>query len=374
MNVATPQVNELVRFQSLSVPGLAASARSCQAIATVLCWMKQEAQADNGSSSDVAKRSNDCISRVQDQDAGGRVPMIPKWLSWMVLAIVSWGIWAVLSGVLGDAVSAVHSQVLSTVGMLPIMAVMLPYVRSGADRGVRLTAAYWKGAALAFGGGIVSSLGNVGYYYVLSRGGEMATTVVPLTALYPVVTILLAVILLRERLSRQQWVGVLLSMVAIYLLNVRANGDWASSWLLVCLVPIFLWGITGFLQKVTTSYISGEASAVWFLLAFLVTAPLLLWHDPLTGTITGRTWWLTLTIGFTLALGNFAILAAFRHEGKAAIIAPLSGLYPLVSIPLAVWWLDETIDQQKALGILTSLLAVALLSIEPKTHTSEVNA
>lgn len=300
--------------------------------------------------------------------------MIPSWLSWMALAIFSWGVWAVLSGVLGNSISAVHSQVLSTIGMLPILVALMPKIRSGTARSTRLSGTYWRGAALAFGSGLVSCLGNVGYYYVLSTGGESATTVVPLTALYPVVTILMAVILLRERLSSQQWLGVALSMVAIYLLNVQANGQWTSSWMLVCLIPIGLWGITGFLQKVTTLYITGEASASWFLLAFIVTAPLLLWHEPWKGTMTGRTWLLTLTMGFTLALGNFAILAAFRHEGKAAIIAPLSGLYPLVSIPLAVWWLNETIDFQKAMGILTSLLAVALLSIEPKTHTSEKDA
>jgi drug/metabolite transporter (DMT)-like permease len=294
-----------------------------------------------------------------------------------MVAILSWGVWAILSRVLGDAVSAVHSQVLSTVGMVPIFLVMLPWVRafrSGHAASDAVSSRLWRGRGLAFAGGIVSCLGNVAYYQVLSSGQEKAITVVPLTALYPVVTILLAVLLLGERLNPLQSFGVVLSMTAIYLLNVQTDRDWLSIWLLATLVPIVLWGVTGFLQKVSTHDISGEASAVWFLLAFLVVAPLLLWYEPLIDTIAMRTWMITFVLGFMLAFGNYAILAAFAHHGKAAIITPLSGLYPLVSIPLAAWWFQERMGMQEAVGIMVSLLAVTCLSLETKSTSSETSS
>src|ERR1041385_3625969 len=49
------------------------------------------------------------------------------------------------------------------------------------------------------------------------KSGEKTSTVVPLTALYPLVTILLAVPLLKEKLNRIQLIGVVLALAAIYL-------------------------------------------------------------------------------------------------------------------------------------------------------------
>ena len=47
---------------------------------------------------------------------------------------------------------------------------------------------------------------------------------------------------------------------------------------------------------------------------------------------------LVLALGFFLAFGNLAILAAFARGGQAAVITTLSGLYPLISVPMAVSW------------------------------------
>jgi drug/metabolite transporter (DMT)-like permease len=71
-----------------------------------------------------------------------------------------------------------------------------------------------------------------------------------------------------------------------------------------------------------------------------------------------------LALGFFLAFGNFAILAAFAHGGKAAVIAPLGSLYPLVSVPIAVLWLGEVVGKREAIGIACALVSVAALSLE----------
>jgi transporter family protein len=50
------------------------------------------------------------------------------------------------------------------------------------------------------------------------KGGK-ASVVTPVTALFPMVTVLLALVFLKERLGRTQWIGLALAFVAIYLLN-----------------------------------------------------------------------------------------------------------------------------------------------------------
>lgn len=140
--------------------------------------------------------------------------LIPLWLQWTFVSMFSWGIWAVLSKLPGDAITAGQSQALSTLGMLP----MLFLWRRAAFRG-----ASTRGLLLALAGGIVSCLGNMAYYDALARGGKVAT-VVSLTALYPLVTIVLAVLVLRERLNRVQTAGMVLSFVAIWLFNIQNDG------------------------------------------------------------------------------------------------------------------------------------------------------
>ena len=83
---------------------------------------------------------------------------------------------------------------------------------------------------------------------MVNAGGK-ASSVVPLTALYPLVTILLAVTLLRERLNPLQVGGMALSLVAIYLFNDIGVRGLAGSWLLYALVPIVLWGVSALLQE-----------------------------------------------------------------------------------------------------------------------------
>ena len=74
-----------------------------------------------------------------------------------------------------------------------------------------------------------------------------------------------------------------------------------------------------------------------------------------------------MALGFTWALGNLTLLQAFACGGKASIIAPLAGLYPLVSIPIALVGFHERLTWREASGILLALAAVVLLSLQSET-------
>jgi uncharacterized membrane protein len=226
-----------------------------------------------------------------------------------------------------------------------------------------------RGSILAFAAGVLACIGNIAYYSVLNSGAK-AATVVPLTAMYPLVTVLLAVILLKEKLNRIQLSGVVLSLLAIYLFNVQQERGVISSWLMVAMIPVVVWGIAGLLQKISTNSISGELSTFWFLLAFVPVALCLLARAPPPARIGARSWLLVILLGLTFALGNFAILLAFASQGKASIIVPLSGLYPVVSIPIAIIVLGERVGTREWFGIVVALTAVAAISIESKVPTT----
>jgi drug/metabolite transporter (DMT)-like permease len=264
-----------------------------------------------------------------------------------------------MAKLIGEALSGAHNQALSTLGILPVMFVFLLSKKSAARERQR------RGVLLALGAGAVSCIGNVFYYDALSRGGK-AAMLVPLTAMYPLVTILLAMLLLQERLNRIQLGGVLVSLAAIYLFNVQHEESFLSAALVYSFAPIVLWGAAGFLQKLSTNHISGELSTLCFLGAFIPFGVLFLLKEPLPAEITPTTWLLVIAQGFFLALGNYAVLVAFASEGKASIIAPLSALYPVVSVPIAIFFLGEKIGSREALGVLLALASVVALSWETR--------
>ncbi len=284
--------------------------------------------------------------------------MIPRWLLWTLLAVVTWGIWAIFSKLIGEGLSANHSQALSTLGLVPVIAAL------GLSKKLRATGNRTWGAVLGLGAGVLTCLGNAAYYDMLSRA--KAATVVPLTALYPLVTILLAVLILKEKLNRFQLAGLGLSLGAIYLFNVQAGGGMDLSGLAWILAPIILWGVAALLQKLSTNHISGELATLWFLAAFVPVAGVILWREPLPADIAIKTWLLVAGLGFFFAIGNFALLEAFASGGKASIISPIAGLYPLVSVPIAILWLGESIGGREGAAIALALAGVLALSMESK--------
>lgn len=72
----------------------------------------------------------------------------------------------------------------------------------------------WNLFGLLSGAGL--AIGLLLYYLALTSG--RATVVVPLTALYPAVAVILSYIFLKERPDTTQWVGIALSIVAVLLI------------------------------------------------------------------------------------------------------------------------------------------------------------
>jgi transporter family protein len=137
-------------------------------------------------------------------------------LSWSLLTIVLWGTWGLVSKVASAGVDAYVNQLLYTAGLAPLMIFVAWTVhrQSGSEsRQGRTRGVFW-----AFLTGILGGVGNIFFFQALVMGGK-ASVVAPVTALFPMITVLLALIFLRERLGRVQWVGLLLAFVAIYLLS-----------------------------------------------------------------------------------------------------------------------------------------------------------
>jgi transporter family protein len=153
-------------------------------------------------------------------DSIGTVPSIkaeqkrfPAWLTYSLLTILLWGVWGALTKAVSADIDAYMNQVLFGIGVLPVMAIVVFSSRlaGGVDRR--------RGIFYAFITGVLGGTGNIAFFKALSAGGK-ASVVVPATSLAPLVTVIMGYFLLKERASGYQKAGLVLAMVAIYLLSL----------------------------------------------------------------------------------------------------------------------------------------------------------
>jgi transporter family protein len=139
---------------------------------------------------------------------------MPRWLAFSLLTILVWGAWGAVSKVASEGVDANTNQIFFTFGLLPLIALVWRSPRNAAGGSGRRAGISW-----AFLTGILGGTGNIAFFRALWMGGK-ASIVSPVTALFPLVTVLLAVTFLRERVGKTQMIGLALALVAIYLLSM----------------------------------------------------------------------------------------------------------------------------------------------------------
>src|SRR5579872_6926904 len=133
--------------------------------------------------------------------------------NWFVATLISlfsfglWGLFTKLSVVHIDSKSALVYQ---TAGVLLVglFALSMMNFKPAADL---------KGFTYAMLTGIAYGVGCLFYFVAASKGKII--TVVTLTALYPLVTIILAYLLLKEAVSIKQCAGIFLAFMSILLMS-----------------------------------------------------------------------------------------------------------------------------------------------------------
>jgi transporter family protein len=142
-------------------------------------------------------------------DAGTLGSQDHSWSRWMpmaLLATVLFGATGLLQKVATNRVAAEISFVAFAAGFLPIAVVILLLPLLEWSYSLR----EWGWATL---GGALNGLGVLATLAAY-RGGGQASVVTPLAALYPVVTVLLAIIFLGERVGLRQTLAIALAVVA----------------------------------------------------------------------------------------------------------------------------------------------------------------
>jgi transporter family protein len=132
-----------------------------------------------------------------------------SWLSNAFWCIFWWGLWGVLAKVASARLAVDQMQMMFTLGMLPLAIAALIGIRGKLERDLR-------GVMYGILNGVFTGLGLLSYDAAMSKG--KASVIGPLTAMFPLVTVALAVVVLHERINHVQAAGVVLALIAIFLL------------------------------------------------------------------------------------------------------------------------------------------------------------
>jgi bacterial/archaeal transporter family protein len=131
------------------------------------------------------------------------------WHLYAALTIVTWGLWGVFSKLAANYTKPRQALLFQTVGVLAFAAVVLVLENFK----IEWNLAGFSWAAL---GGFFAFIGFLTFFAALDKGET--STVVTLSALYPVVTILISIAFLHEKLTHRQGIGIVLALIASALL------------------------------------------------------------------------------------------------------------------------------------------------------------
>ena len=131
------------------------------------------------------------------------------WYVYAVLTVVTWGLWGVCSKIAATYAKPRQALLFQTVGIVVFALLVLALERFKIE---------WNtvGFSWAALGGFLAFVGFLTFFAALDQG--KASTVVALSALYPLVTILVSIAFLHERLTTRQGIGIAVAVIASVLL------------------------------------------------------------------------------------------------------------------------------------------------------------
>ncbi len=224
-------------------------------------------------------------------------------------------------------------------------------------------------------GGLIGVLGAGGQMLLFHAVHTGPTYLIfPLIALSPVVTIVLSVAWLHERVTRVGALGIVLALAALPLFDYAPGegpGGHGVAWFLYALIILVAWGVQAFFMKLANRSMSAEGIFGWMTLMGLALIPVALamtdFSHPINYGPGGP--WLAAITQILNSIGALTLVYAFRY-GKAIVVSPLTNAgAPLITAVIALALLGIVPQPIKLTGITLAFAAAVLLAIEPEERT-----
>ena len=130
------------------------------------------------------------------------------WFIFGLFALILWGVWGFLPKLATRYIEPRSVLVFQTIGSILVTIVILATIDFRPEL-------HTKGVTLAIVTGIIGTLGTASFLYSIAKG--KASIVVTMTALYPIITVILSLLILKEPITIKQGIAIILALTAMAL-------------------------------------------------------------------------------------------------------------------------------------------------------------
>jgi Predicted membrane protein len=287
-----------------------------------------------------------------------------NWLLYALVTTVTWGIWGAFSEIPVKQFNFPSTMVyvVWAISMVPCALVALKNIGWKLD--VRKKTV-WLGLATGF----LGAGGQLILFQALKQGP--AYIIFPIVSLSPIVTILLSVIFLKEKVKGWSWAGIALAVVTLFCFAYQGGGNGHAvhgyGWLIIAILVFIAWGVQSFIMKVANNYTpDAESIFVYMAITGVVLIPVaLLMTDvsrPINWGFTGP--YLTFIIQILNAIGALYLVYATRY-GKAMVVSPLANACaPVLTVIISLIIYRTVPPVIQIVGIGTAVASMLILSRE----------
>jgi drug/metabolite transporter (DMT)-like permease len=259
------------------------------------------------------------------------------WFLYAMTVTVLWGVWGALIEIPEKAgFAATLGYSVWALTMIPVAMIALKLINWKLDRDRRSVLFGLSAGLLGCGGQLIlfQSL-RIGPAYI----------VFPIISLYPVVTIILSVLLLKERASRRSWIGITLALVAIIMLSYQPPENSTVTgflWLLLAMIVFLMWGVQAYIMKFvsdSTKEESMKAESITFytMSSAVMLIPIAILMTDFSQSINwGFSGFYSAILIQSLNAVGFLFFAYAIRYGKAIIVVPMMSLAPVVTVILSL--------------------------------------
>ena len=259
------------------------------------------------------------------------------WFLYAMTVTVLWGVWGALIEIPEKAgFAATLGYSVWALTMIPVAMIALKLINWKLDHDRR---------SILFGlsAGLLGCGGQLILFQCLRIGP--AYIVFPIISLYPVVTIILSVLLLKERASRRSWMGITLALIAIIMLSYQPPENSTVTgflWLLLAMIVFLMWGVQAYIMKFVTDSTKEESMKAESITFYTMSSAVILIPVAILMTDFSQSinwgfsgFYSAILIQALNAVGFLFFAYAIRY-GKAIVVVPMMSLAPVVTVILSL--------------------------------------
>jgi len=286
------------------------------------------------------------------------------WLLFALITTVSWGVWGAFIEIPEKAgFPATLGYIVWALTMIPCSVVALAIIKWKLETDLR-------SIMLGLVVGLFGAGGQLLLFEALRDGP--AYIVFPFIGLYPVLTIALSIIFLKEKAGKKQWLGIGIALLAGLFIAYKEPGESAaqgSLWLILSIGVFILWAVQSFIMKYSNITMKAESIFFYMMLGAVLLIPVAYFMTDFSQEIN---WsfkgpYLAAMIHVLNSIGALTLVYALRY-GKAIVIVPMVGVSPrLITIVVSLAIYSVLPGPVLSIGLVLAIIAIILM-MERKTE------